>query len=58
LQVQVLVPGPVLAQLAFGSQPPPVPLQTLMGTQVWPLPEYPVLHVHELAPGPVLAHAA
>ena len=38
-QVQELVPGPVEAQVAWASQPPPLLRQLLMGVQVWPLPE-------------------
>jgi hypothetical protein len=58
LHVHVLVPGPVLVQVALASQPPFFVLQLLMGAQVIPLPAYPVLQVHVFVPGPVLRQVA
>jgi hypothetical protein len=53
LQVHVLVPGPVDAQVAFVSQPPWLTVHESMAAQDTPVPEYPVLQVHVLVPGPV-----
>ena len=52
------VPGPVLAQIAFGSQPPWSTLHESIAAHTVPLPEYPVWHVHVLVAGPVLVHDA
>jgi hypothetical protein len=46
LQAQVFVPGPVEVQVALVLQPPLLVRHELIGVQVVPLPEYPVLHVH------------
>ena len=58
MQAQLLVPGPVLVQVAFAEQPPLLVRQELTGAQAVPVPEYPVLHAHVLVPGPVLVHVA
>ena len=52
------LPGPVLAQVAFGSQPPWLTLHESMAVQTVPLPEYPVLHAHVLVSAPVDVHLA
>jgi len=54
----VLVPGPVLVQVAFGSQPPWLMVHESTAAQDAPVPEYPVLQVHVLVPGPVEAQVA
>jgi hypothetical protein len=46
LHAHVFVPGPVLVQLAFGSQLPWLVAQELAGEQIVPSPMYPDLHVH------------
>jgi hypothetical protein len=58
LHVQLLVFGPVLAQVAFGSQPPWLTRQELTWAQVNPLPVYPTLHAQVLVPGPVRLQVA
>ena len=46
LQAQVFVPGPVEVQVALRLQPPLLVRHELIGVQVVPLPEYPMLQVH------------
>jgi len=58
LHAQLFVLGPVLVQVACGSQPPFCVRQELMGTQTVPVPEYPVVHAQEFVPGPVGVHVA
>jgi hypothetical protein len=58
LHAHVLVPGPVLVHVAFGSQPPWLMLHESTAAQDAPVPEYPVLQVHVLVPGPVDAQVA
>ena len=58
LHAHVLVPGPVLVQVAFGSQPPWLILHESTAAQDAPVPEYPVLQVQVLVPGPVDAQVA
>jgi hypothetical protein len=58
LHAHVLVPGPVLVHVAFGSQPPWLMLHESTDAQDAPVPEYPVLQVHVLVPGPVDAQVA
>ena len=53
LQAQVFVPGPVDVQVALGLQPPLLVRHELIGVQVAPLPEKPVLHAQLFVPGPV-----
>jgi hypothetical protein len=43
LQAQVFVPGPVLVQLAWASQPPLLIRHESIGEHTTPLPVYPVL---------------
>jgi hypothetical protein len=57
-QVHELVPGPVLAHVAFGSQLPLLIVHESMAEHVVPFPEYPVWHVQVLVAGPVGAQAA
>jgi hypothetical protein len=56
--VQLFVPGPVLVQMAFGSQPPWPMLHESTAVQVVPVPAYPVWQAHVFVAGPVLVHAA
>jgi hypothetical protein len=58
LQVQLFVPGPVLAQAALGSQPPWFVEHEFTAVHTVPLPEYPALHAQLFVPGPVLVQAA
>ena len=58
LHAHVLVPGPVLVHVAFGSQLPWLMLHESTAAQDAPVPEYPVLQVHVLVPGPVDAQVA
>jgi hypothetical protein len=58
LHAQEFVPGPVLAHVAWASQPPLFVRQLLTGEHDCPAPAYPALQVQEFVPGPVLAHAA
>jgi hypothetical protein len=53
LQVHVFVPGPVPAQVAWGSQPPFPELHESTAVQVIPFPWYPVLHAQLTVPAPV-----
>jgi hypothetical protein len=56
--VHEFVPGPVLAQTAFGSQPPLLMVHESTAVHVVPFPEYPVSQVHEFVAGPVGLHTA
>lgn len=58
MHAQVLVPGPVIVQVAFTSHPPLFVVQGLTGVQVIPLPEYPGLQAHVAVFGPVGVHCA
>jgi hypothetical protein len=53
LQEQVLVPGPVLVQLALRLHPPLLMVHESTGWQTTPLPVYPLLHVHVAVVTPV-----
>jgi hypothetical protein len=57
LHAHEFVPGPVMVQVAFGSQLPWSVAQELAGAQIVPSPMYPELHVH-IARGPFAAHDA
>jgi len=57
LHTQVFVPGPVLAQAAFASQPPLFEEHESTAEQTVPSPAYPVLHVQVATP-PLEAHRA
>jgi hypothetical protein len=52
------VPGPVIAQVACGSQPPLLVVHRLMGVHVFPLPEYPGLQAQEAMFAPIGVHCA
>jgi len=58
LQVHELVPGPVIAQVAFGSQPPLLVVHGFTGLHVLPSPAYPWLHAQLAVFGPVGVHCA
>jgi len=58
LHAQVLVPGPLLVHIAWASHPPLPVAHELIGMQVVPSPEYPVLHAHVFVLAPVLVHLA
>jgi hypothetical protein len=58
LHAQVLVPGPVLAQLACASQPPLPVKHESIGAQTLPFPAYPVPQVQVAVVGPVGTHIA
>jgi hypothetical protein len=58
LHAHVFVPGPVMVQVAFTSQPPLFVVHGLTGVHVMPLPEYPGLHAHVAVLGPVDVHCA
>jgi hypothetical protein len=53
-----LVPGPVLVQIAFTSQPPCAVWHELAGVQTVPVPVYPKLQAQVAVPGPVEVQAA
>jgi hypothetical protein len=58
LHAQVLVPGPLIVQAAWASQPPLFVVHELTGVHVIPLPEYPALQAHVAVFAPVLVHFA
>jgi hypothetical protein len=58
LQAQVLVPGPLIVQVALGSQPPLAVVQGLTAVQTPPSPLYPGLQAQVAVFGPVDVHSA